>query len=231
MDMVPRRVGIIMDGNGRWARMRGLPRFEGHRQGARAVMVAVESAIVLGISDLTLFAFSTENWQRPEREVSFLMWLLSVHLRLQRPRIKRLGVRFMHLGRIDELPTHIQKAFLKLQEATKRNSRITVRLALNYGGRREIVDAVKRIIRSGINADGLDEDSFTDFFYHPNFSDIDLLIRTGGEMRISNFLLWQSSYAELYFTPVLWPDFGYDDLNAAVKEYGRRTRRFGRVLE
>jgi len=225
------RVGIIMDGNGRWAKIRGLPRVEGHRQGARAVLTAVEAAITLGVSDLTLFAFSTENWARPETEVSFLMRLLALHLRLQRRRIVQLGVRFKPLGRIDELAPPLQKELRRLESSTEGNARITVRLALNYGGRREIVDAVRRVLRSGVPPDEIDERSFANFLYHSDLSDIDLLIRTGGEMRISNFLLWQSAYAELFFTPVLWPDFCYNDFSAALEEFRRRARRFGRVLE
>ncbi|MCX7704166.1 MAG: polyprenyl diphosphate synthase, partial [Planctomycetota bacterium] len=218
-----------MDGNGRWAQLRGLPRQEGHRQGAKAVLVAVESALILGVKDLTLFAFSTENWNRPPEEVSFLMDMLSRHLRLQRKRVMDLGVRYRVLGKVEPLSEKLKKALLEVENASCGNSRITVRLALNYGGRREITDAAKEMLRSSLKPEEVNENSFSQFLYHPDLCDIDLLIRTGGEFRISNFLLWQCAYAELYFTPVLWPDFSYDDFNAAVKDYAQRKRRFGRV--
>jgi undecaprenyl diphosphate synthase len=226
---IPDFVGIIMDGNGRWAELRGIPRYEGHRQGARAVMVAVESALILGVKDLTLFAFSTENWNRPKEEVLFLMNLLGTHLKLQRPRLMQLGIRFRVLGNIEPLQSGLKKLLRELENITENNSRLTVRLALNYGGRREITDAAKALLSANLKPEDIDERTFERFLYHSDLRDIDLLIRTGGELRISNFVLWQSAYAELYFTPVLWPDFSHEDFESAVRDYSMRKRRFGRI--
>jgi len=220
----PQVVGIVMDGNGRWAQMRGLPRVEGHRQGARAVFRAVEAALALGVKHLALYAFSTENWKRPAEEIRFLFNLLALHLRLQERRVMQLGVRFSMIGRRAGLPERLLAAIERLEKKTENNTRLNVYLALNYGGRSEIVDAAAKVVESG---QPLTIENISRALYEPRIAECDLIIRTGGEKRLSNFLLWQAAYAEFVFLDVLWPDFGYDDFAAAVEEFSRRKRRFG----
>ena len=229
----PRHIAIIMDGNGRWAKRRGFPRIEGHRQGINRIREIVKAANELGIKVLTLFAFSTENWRRPKTEVSMLMNSLRHFLIKEVKDFNEKNIRFKKIGRDDPIPEALQELIMKSEDLTKDNSGLIVNLALNYGSRTEIIDATKRIVRSVIGGDlnlnNLNEDSFSNFLYTADLSDPDLLIRTSGEMRISNFLLWQLSYAELYFTEQYWPDFTKDDLIAAINDFQKRDRRFGDI--
>jgi len=229
----PRHVAIIMDGNGRWATKRGLPRVAGHHQGVKAVRETVRQAAELGIEFLTLYAFSSENWQRPETEVSFLMTLLERTIDGELPDLMAKNVRFRVIGRPAGIPPGVRRRIEHVVTETAANSGLTLVLALNYGGRDEIVDAVRdlaRAVRAGaLDPEGIDEATVTRALYTDGTPDPDLLIRTGGEMRVSNFLLWQIAYTELWVTPTLWPDFGTRDLYVAVADFQRRDRRFGRV--
>lgn len=223
--MRPTHVAIIMDGNGRWAQRRGLPRIEGHRRGALKAEKVVEWAAELSIKYVTFYAFSTENWKRPREEVEYLFSLL---LKLLRQKLKKMieeGVRIRFTGVIEELPKEVVEFCRECEEKTRHNDRIHAILALNYGGRREIVDAFNKAIENGITR--LDEAQLRNWLYLPDVPDPDLVIRTSGEMRISNFLLWQIAYSELYFTKVLWPDFTKQDFLRAIEDYERRQRRFG----
>ncbi len=228
-----RHVAIIMDGNGRWARERGLERSAGHRQGAEQVRVVLEAAQEFGLEYLTLYAFSTENWKRPPQEVLGLMNLLSEFLDRQLPQLMERKIRLKTLGRTDGLPEGPRRKLLQAIAATAENRGGTLVLALNYGGRAELVDAARKLGRAvaagKVNPETLDEQKFRDFLYDPEIPDPDLLIRTSGELRLSNFLLWQLAYSELYVTPVLWPDFGRNELAEAIAAYGRRDRRFGGI--
>ncbi len=228
---VPRHVAIILDGNGRWAKQRGLARIFGHEEGAKAVRGSVEGCGELGIEYLTLYAFSQENWQRPKIEVTALMRLLQNFLKDTTPELMEKNVRLHAIGRIDELPDSCRAELHRSIERTAANTGLTLILALSYGARAEIIDAVRSIARE-IQAGHLDEamvdpELFSRHLYTRAYPDPDLLIRTSGEMRLSNFLLWQLSYAEIHFTPVLWPDFRKQDLLAAVEDYSNRQRRFG----
>jgi undecaprenyl diphosphate synthase len=229
----PRHVAIIMDGNGRWATKRGLPRVAGHHQGVKAVRETVRQAGELGIEFLTLYAFSSENWQRPETEVSFLMTLLERTIDGELPDLMAKNVRFRVIGRPAGIPPGVRRRIEHVVTETAANSGLTLVLALNYGGRDEIVDAVRdlaRAVRAGaLDPEGIDEATVARALYTDGTPDPDLLIRTGGEMRVSNFLLWQIAYTELWVTPTLWPDFGTRDLYVAVADFQRRDRRFGRV--
>jgi undecaprenyl diphosphate synthase len=231
----PRHVAIIMDGNGRWARRRLLPRLEGHRQGAKSVRRAVEFCRTNGVECLTLYAFSTENWQRPETEVSGLMKLLSQFLESEVEEIHANDIRIRIIGQIERIPDPVRRKLVAAIEKTRLNKTMTLAIALSYGGRGEIVAAAKSIaqkVASGaITPDDVTEESFTDYLYTSGLPDPDLLIRTGGEMRISNFLLWQAAYAELYFTPTLWPDFDEKAFMEAIEAFRSRQRRFGKISE
>ncbi len=224
---VPRHVAIIMDGNGRWAKRRNLPRIIGHRAGAEAVRECIRTALEVGIEYLTLFSFSTENWQRPKEEVQSLMELLKFLLRREVESLSREGVSIRAIGRIHELPEDVRLILEQAMERTRANNKLKLYLALSYGGRAEILDAVNAIVSKGMN--NVDEQTFRRFLYAPELPDPDLLIRTSGEYRISNFLLWQLAYTELYFTDTLWPDFRKEEFLKAIEEYSRRERRFGRV--
>jgi undecaprenyl diphosphate synthase len=230
---IPRHVAVIMDGNGRWAKERGLPRIKGHEKGADAVRACVEGCGDLRIEFLTLYAFSAENWQRPKTEVMALMKLLERFLQEKTPELLEKNVRLQAIGRLTHLPEACQVQLHKSIEQTAQNNGLTLILALSYGGREEIVDGIKslfREIRLGhIDPAMIDGEMFSKHLYTRYYPDPDLLIRTSGEMRISNFLLWQLSYTEMYITPKLWPDFGKEDLFAAVEEFGRRQRRYGAV--
>jgi len=230
---VPRHIAIIMDGNGRWAKAQGLPRIKGHEQGARAVRECVEACAELKIDYLTLYAFSAENWQRPKSEVFALMRLLEKFLREKTPELIEKNIRLQAIGRLTDLPDLCQQRLHKSIEATARNSGVTLILALSYGGRLEIIDGIKSLLRAielgHIDKGMIDVEMFSKHLYTRYYPDPDLLIRTSGEMRLSNFLLWQLSYTEMYVTPKLWPDFTKKDLHAAVEEYGRRQRRYGTV--
>lgn len=232
---VPRHIAVIMDGNGRWARRRGLPRLEGHRQGYKTLKSIVMAAAELDVKVLTAYTFSSENWKRPKAEVSGLMRLIRYAARAELDEMKKEGVRIVVSGRLHELPKSVQKQLNEDIEATAGNSRIILNIAVNYGGRAEIVDAARaaaEMVRRGeIEPCQIDEALIASLMYHPELPDPDLLIRTAGEMRISNFLLWECAYTELYVTPTLWPDFSKDDLIGAIKDYQRRTRKFGAVVE
>jgi undecaprenyl diphosphate synthase len=216
-----------MDGNGRWADARGLSRAEGHRAGTKALRRTVEAAIERGIESLTVYAFSTENWMRPADEVDDLMEIFGETIQRELPDLAKQGVRARFIGRRDRAPEWLQEAMANLEAETAGNNRLNLWIAFDYGGRAEIVEAVKRVLANGADAAGLDEDAFARYLYAPDLPDPDLLIRTSGELRISNFLLWQLAYAELVFVDTLWPDFGEEHLQEALDAYAGRRRRFG----
>jgi undecaprenyl diphosphate synthase len=230
---VPRHVAIIMDGNGRWAQQRKLSRIEGHRTGAESVRAIVRACGELGIEYLTLYAFSSENWKRPKMEVSALMHLLEFYLKQEIPELNKNNVRLAAIGRLHELPGSAQKQLAKSIEALSKNTGLTLVLSLSYGGRAEIVDAVRsltREVKAGrLDSANIDEKVIAQHLYTRGIPDPDLLIRTSGEMRVSNFLLWQISYAEIYVTETLWPDFRKTQLVAAIEDFSKRHRRFGRI--
>jgi len=228
-ERIPRHVAIIMDGNGRWAAQRHLPRVEGHRAGIDAVRDTVETSARLGLDVLTLYAFSVENWKRPPTEVSVLRGLLRRYLRLELDTLLRNNIRFNVIGRPNELPDQVYHELLDAEARTGRNSGMQFNIALNYGGRAEIVDAARRAIESGVSPSSLDEARFAEFLYTAGQPDPDLLIRTSGEMRVSDFLLWQIAYAEIWVTDTLWPDFRCQHLLEAVVAYQKRDRRFGGI--
>ncbi|MFH1003449.1 MAG: polyprenyl diphosphate synthase [Chloroflexota bacterium] len=227
---LPGHVAIIMDGNGRWAEQRGLPRFEGHRAGVDNINPIISYLNELRVSCVTLYGFSTENWSRPPDEVNTLLQLLEETLNREIDGLHRQGVRFRHLGRSEELPAPVQRTMSRAVAMTKDNPGMTLNLAFNYGGRREILDAVRRLIADGIPPQDIDEPLFSRYLYTGGLPDVDLVIRTGGEFRTSNFLIWQVAYSEYYFTGVLWPDFGREEMERALAAYARRQRRFGQVL-
>jgi len=226
---LPQHVAVIMDGNGRWAAQRHLPRVEGHRAGIDSVRDIVESSARLGIKVLTLYAFSVENWKRPVTEVSMLMSLLKRYLRLELNTLLRNDIRFRVIGRQEELAPDVRRELKMAEEQTAQNAGMLFNIALNYGGRAEIVEAARRAIASGIKPADLDEQHFSDFLYTAGQPDPDLLIRTSGEMRISNFLLWQIAYAEIWVTDTLWPDFRKGHLLEAILAYQKRDRRYGGI--
>jgi len=227
MSAFPNHIAIIMDGNGRWARRRRLPRIEGHRAGIEAARRVVEYLAKRGLSFLTLFAFSTENWSRPKREVRGLLRLLEEALDRELRNLEAHDVRLCHLGRLDDIPQRLQRKIQRALELTAENKGLTLCLAFNYGGRAEILEATRRIIREGVKPEELDEDLFSRYLYTAGLPDVDLVIRTSGELRLSNFLLWQTAYSEFYFSPVLWPDFDEEELEKALASFSQRERRFG----
>lgn len=226
-----RHVAIIMDGNGRWAERRGLPKVEGHRQGARQVTEVLKAAQEYGVEFLTLYAFSTENWKRPVAEVTALMGLLEEFIDDKLPELMKNGIRLRTIGRTEDLFPGARKKLLYAIEMTEKNDGGTLNLALNYGGRAEIVDAVNKMAAEMTEKSGrfpkVTEESFRNYLYAPDIPDPDLLIRTSGELRLSNFLLWELSYSEMYVTDTLWPDFGKKEFGEALEAYGQRDRRFG----
>lgn len=228
---LPRHVAVIMDGNGRWAASRGLPRAEGHRKGAEVAIKAVETARDLGIRYLTLFGFSSENWNRSSEEVNDLMGLLSFYLRKETAELHKSGARLVFIGDRDRLPSEVVKLMENAETVTQDNDAITVAIALSYGGRQDILFAAREIARRArqgtLDPEGLTESDFAPFLMTAGLPDPDLMIRTSGEARISNFLMWQLAYAELFFTPVYWPDFGRADFEEALAFYAARDRRFG----
>ena len=229
-DHIPAHIAAVMDGNGRWAKQRGLKRTEGHAAGEEALFDAVEGALELGLDWFTVYAFSTENWKRPIDEVRFLMQFNEGILTRHRDQLNEWGVRIRFAGRRDwRVPRRVLKRIQESEALTARNRRMTFTIAFNYGGRAEIVDAVKAIVASGVSADKVDEKLIHKHLYEPAMPDPDVIVRTSGESRISNFLLWEAAYSELIFTEVLWPDFRREDLFEAVREYQRRERRFGGV--
>ena len=230
---LPAHVAIIMDGNGRWARKRGLPRVAGHREGIKSVRAVVEASREIGISVLTLYAFSSENWKRPRREVSTLMRLLSTFLRDELPNLNEHGIRLQTIGHPEQLPDFVQRDLSRTREETRHNSDMILNLALSYGSRAEIVEAAQAFAREVAAGracpDDLTEAGFAGYLSTHGLPDPDLVIRTSGEFRVSNFLLWQLSYAELYITDAAWPEFREEHLYAALREYQQRHRRFGGV--
>lgn len=229
-DRIPTHIGCVMDGNGRWAASRGLPRTEGHVAGEEALFDAVEGALELGVRWLTVYAFSTENWRRPAEEVRFLMHFNETLLARRRDELNRMGVRIRFAGRRDwRVPRRILRSMDESTALTCHNRRMTLTLAFNYGGRAEIVDAVRQLVADGIPAERVDERALRSRLYYPDMPDPDLVVRTSGEFRISNFLLWELAYSELVFSDVLWPDFRREHLWAAVAEFQHRDRRYGGV--
>ncbi|MFH0855309.1 MAG: isoprenyl transferase [Candidatus Omnitrophota bacterium] len=228
---IPKHIAIIMDGNGRWAKERGLSRVAGHREGMKRVKEIVRAARELGVKVVTFFAFSCENWSRPKKEIDVLMAYLNNYLVNEVKEMNKENIRFLVIGRSDPLPPAIQKKISEAKRKTEDNTGLTVVLAINYGARQEITDAARRFafdaVNSRVDPKDLDEAMFSRYLYTDKLPDLDLLIRTSGQLRISNFLLWQLSYAELYFPKKFWPDFGADDFREAVKEYQLRDRRFG----
>lgn len=228
----PSHVAIIMDGNRRWARKHRLPVTSGHTEGVKAIERIIKAAPILGVKFLTLYAFSTENWKRSPKEVNALLKLLGYYLDTQSENLIKNGIRLNTIGEIDKFPVNLRKKIDKVKELTKDNSRLVLNLALNYGGRHEITEAVRRIAKkvkeNRLKIEDISEESFSGHLYSAGMPDPDLLIRTSGELRLSNFLLWQASYSEIYITKKLWPDFGREDLKKAIDEYRNRKRRRGR---
>ena len=224
---IARSVAIIMDGSGRWARRRGLPVAAGHRAGTRAVRRTVEAAIDLGVESLALYAFSTENWSRPEDEVDALMEIFAETIERELPDLAKEGVRARFFGRRDRAPAELRERMAALEEETAGNERLQLWIAFDYGGRAELVEAARRLVEAGVEPEEVDEELLVEQLYAPEMPDPDLLIRTSGELRVSNFLLWQLAYTELVFVDRLWPDFGEADLRSALEDYARRRRRFG----
>ncbi len=222
-------LAIIMDGNGRWAKKRGLPRYEGHRQGTKVAKKIVEECRKLNIRYLTLYTFSKENWKRPKDEVNFLFKLLVDFLNREYKSLVEQSIKLNILGDYTKLPFSARKAIEFTLKKTKECNKMVLNLALNYSGREEIILAIKKILKQGIDPESLDEESFKDFLYTRGQPDPDLIIRTSGEIRLSNYLLYQSAYSELYFTPVLWPDFTEQDLHKALDDFSKRQRRFGGI--
>ena len=230
---IPRHIAMIMDGNGRWATERGLPRFHGHEEGAKIVESIATHCVNCGVEYLTLYSFSMQNWQRPKEEVDFLMYLYAAYLEGIRPSLMDLNVKLAHVGRRDPLPQKVLDALDGTIEATSTNTGMTLGLALNYGSRTEIVDAVRALAQEAkdgtLDPQAIDEQAISDHLYTAGWYDPDLLVRTSGEMRISNYLLWQISYAEFYVTDLYWPDFTPEELDKAIMTFGGRQRRFGDV--
>lgn len=226
-EAVPVHIGIIMDGNGRWAKNKGLPRTSGHKEGLSTVKNIVRTASEIGVKYLTLYTFSTENWKRTQEEVGFLMNLIRVHLRAEFQFYKENKIRIKHLGNLSGLPDDIQKEIINIQNDTKDFSGLTVVLAINYGGRDEIVRGIKKIISNNPDVSDITEETVRKSFDIEDLPDVDLLIRTGGELRLSNFLLWHAAYAEFVFTNTLWPDYNKEEFFADIEDYQKRSRRFG----
>jgi undecaprenyl diphosphate synthase len=225
----PRHVAIIMDGNGRWAAKRGLPRIAGHERGTDNIRRITYAAGEAGVKYLTLWAFSTENWSRPADEIQGIMRILGEVIDRETEELHRQGAQLRHIGSLQGLEPSLRQSVLDAIDRTKSNKNLVLTLAFNYGGRQELLHAVREVIRSGISPDDLQEAHLAEALYTKDLPDPDLIIRTSGEMRMSNFLLWQAAYAELYFSPVLWPDFGPDHLRDAVLDFSRRERRFGHI--
>jgi undecaprenyl diphosphate synthase len=228
-ERVPKHVAIIMDGNGRWAARRGWHRIAGHRAGTENIREVLRAAADFGVRIVTVYAFSTENWARPEDEVRGLFAILGQAIRRETAELHRNDVRIRHIGDLDGIPVALHAPIREAVELTRHNRRITLNVALNYGGRAEIVRAVRELVREGVAPDAIDEAAIGRRLYTAGQPDPDLVIRTGGEMRLSNFLLWQSSYAEYYATPTYWPDFGRDELRRALEAFAGRHRRFGKL--
>jgi undecaprenyl diphosphate synthase len=224
---IPRHVAIIMDGNGRWAERRGLPRLKGHQSGVKNIQPIIRNLNDRGVEYVTLYAFSTENWNRPEDEVEGLFKIMEKVIGRESRELHKNGARIRHIGRLEGLSANLQKSINEALELTKNNKGITLSVAFNYGGRGEIIDAIRSIISQDTAPQDISEQLLSEYLYTADFPDVDLVIRTGGEMRISNFMIWQTAYSELYFTPVLWPDFNEEELEKALQTYSQRQRRFG----
>ena len=224
---IPRHVAIIMDGNVRWAEGRHLSRLKGHRAGTENIRRVIEAFGKSGVKYLTIYAFSTENWQRPRSEVKELMQILASVIGRETKEMHKRGIRLRHLGRLERLPGRLQEEVLKSIELTKNNDKMTLSVAFDYGGRAEIMEAARRMLRENVSPDAVDEALFSSYLYTAGIPDPDLIIRTAGEMRLSNFLLWQSAYSEYYFTPVFWPDFDAEEVRKALLAYSQRARNFG----
>lgn len=228
-EIIPAHVAIIMDGNGRWAQARGQPRLAGHRAGTENLREIIEASAEFGIQHLTIYAFSTENWKRPPAEVRGLMRIFRNMLDRELQNLHENGVQLRHIGVLDQIDPELQTRVKDAVELTKNNTTLVLNVAFNYGGRNEIVHAVREIVRAGYSADEIDQETIQKYLYTSGSPDPDLIIRTSGEVRTSNFLIWQSVYSEWYFTPTLWPDFGREDLLEALQEFNNRDRRFGHV--
>ncbi len=231
LEKIPNHVAIIMDGNGRWAQERGLPRVSGHRAGTENLREVIEAAVEFGIQYLTIFAFSTENWARPTDEIQGLMRIFRTMLNRELKNLDKNGVQLNHLGCLDRIDGDLKKEVLEAIELTKKNQTLILNIAFNYGGRDEILQAVKKLIAEGVSADELDEGKFEQYLYTADCPDPDLVIRTSGEFRISNFMIWQGAYSEWYFTPTYWPDFSREELHKALVVYNSRDRRYGGVKQ
>ena len=227
---LPNHIAFIMDGNGRWAKQRGMPRLEGHAAGIKNLRSITRCLDRRGIKYITLYGFSTENWNRPKDEVDGLFELLSVAIEEESIECHKNGIKLRHIGRLKELTPELQQAITKAIKLTDNNTGMTLSFAFNYGGRLEILDAVRRLITDGIPPREIDEELFSNYLYTAGLPDVDLVIRTGGEIRISNFLMWQAAYSEYYFTPTLWPDFNEAELDKALLAYSQRQRRFGGLI-
>lgn len=227
MTALPKHVAFIMDGNGRWAEQRGLSRLDGHRAGVKNIRPIIEFLHSKGIEYVTLYAFSTENWNRPEEEVNGIFHILEEIIFDESQELHKNGVRLRHIGSLEGLSAKLKKLISDALQLTASNTEMTLGVALNYGGRAEIIDAVRRIMQSSMKPTELDEKRFREYLYTADLPDVDLVIRTGGEFRTSNLLIWQTAYSEYYFTPVLWPDFNEDELEKALLAYSQRERRFG----
>jgi len=226
---IPKHIAIIMDGNGRWAQKRKLPRIEGHRRGSVSLKEAVKACVEFGVKHLTVYAFSTENWKRPKEEVGFLMNLLSSTIDREVDELNKNKIKIRFLGRISMLPEKLQEKIRSAEERTKNNGRLNLNIMLSYGGRAELTDALRSIVKNNVKSDTIDEDLISGSLYTAGIPDPDLLIRTAGEMRVSNFMLWQIAYSEIWVTDVLWPDFRKKHLLEAISDYSGRIRKFGGI--
>jgi undecaprenyl diphosphate synthase len=227
LEKIPRHIAIIMDGNGRWAKEKGLPRIEGHKRGADSLRETIKTCMELGVKYLTVYAFSTENWNRPKTEVSFLMNLLSMTIDNELEQLNKNKIRIRFLGRLNMLPNNLNDKIVKAEKLTEKNEALDLNIMLSYGGRAEIIDAYKKLNDNNIRSEDITEELISANLYTAGLPDPDLLIRTANEMRVSNFMLWQIAYSEIYVTTTLWPDFRKKDLLEAVESYNNRTRKFG----
>ncbi len=231
MRSVPQHIAVIMDGNGRWAKQRGLPRAMGHRAGTENIRRIVQECKAQGVGHLTLYAFSTENWNRPGPEVQALMAILGEFIDRETRDLNREGVRIRHLGNVEGLSDKLQQKVAYALDLTQHNTALTLAVAFNYGGRADIVQAVRQLVAAGLPAETITEEQISEHLYTRGMPDPDLIVRTAGEFRLSNFLIWQAAYAEYYSSPVFWPDFGPEELRQAIAAYGQRERRFGALPE
>ncbi len=231
VERIPRHVGIIMDGNGRWALARGLPRLAGHKAGTENLRRIIRASVEFGVHYLTIYAFSTENWGRPREEVQGLMHILEDVIDRELAELHKEGVQLRHIGRLERLAPTLQEKVLDAIDLTKDNNRLVLNVAFNYGGRDEIIQAIQRMIKDGVEADKVTDDLVSQYLYTAGVPDPDLIIRTSGELRVSNFLIWQAAYAEWYITPTYWPDFDKEEYRRALATFGQRDRRYGGVSE